>query len=135
MVLVLDCSVVASFLFEDERHPYSLRAQQDALKQEVFVPTLFWHEMVNVLLIRERRGKLQKKEGLQLLHILEQEALITASEIPHRVEYDLAQRHQLTAYDAAYLALAKEKQAKLATLDNSLKKAAISENLYYNPDA
>ncbi|MCF6370567.1 PIN domain-containing protein [Rhizobium halophilum] len=41
----------------------------------------------------------------------------------------LAERHSLTAYDAAYLALALERQLPLATLDRKLTKAAQSEGL------
>lgn len=39
----------------------------------------------------------------------------------------LAERHGLTAYDAAYLALALETNLPLATLDNQLRAAAVRE--------
>ena len=133
MALVLDCSVIVSYLFEDERHPYSLAAQRYAMDVQAWVPSLFWYEIINVLLIRERKGKLQRKEALHYLALLEQGSLITVQDITHQMIFDLAHRYRLTSYDAAYLALAKQKRTKLATLDEGLKKAAISENLYYNP--
>ena len=42
---------------------------------------------------------------------------------------DLAVRHELTVYDAAYLALALEVDADLATLDRSLVRAALAEDI------
>jgi predicted nucleic acid-binding protein len=42
---------------------------------------------------------------------------------------DLAARHDLTVYDAAYLALALELDADLATLDRSLARAARVEDI------
>lgn len=41
----------------------------------------------------------------------------------------LAERHKLTAYDAAYLALALETRMPLATLDKQLIAAATQENV------
>lgn len=41
----------------------------------------------------------------------------------------LAERHKLTAYDAAYLALAIEKAIPLATLDKQLIAAATHEGV------
>jgi predicted nucleic acid-binding protein len=41
----------------------------------------------------------------------------------------LAGRHQLTAYDVAYLDLAKRLSLPLATLDGDLGKAAIAERI------
>ena len=44
---------------------------------------------------------------------------------------DLAHRHRLTFYDAAYLETAIRRQATLATLDDELDAAAHSENVGY----
>lgn len=41
----------------------------------------------------------------------------------------LADRHGLTAYDAAYLALAVDVDGELATLDRALRKAAVAESV------
>lgn len=41
----------------------------------------------------------------------------------------LAARHQLTAYDVAYLGMARQLSLPLATLDGDLRKAALEEGL------
>jgi len=46
-------------------------------------------------------------------------------------EIELAQRHQLSVYDAAYLALAKSRELLLATLDQRLVGAASAEGFYF----
>ena len=42
---------------------------------------------------------------------------------------DLATHHQLTLYDAAYLELTLRRNLPLATLDQDLRRAAVSENV------
>lgn len=42
---------------------------------------------------------------------------------------DLARRHRLTAYDAAYLELAQRERVPLATLDGALMRAASAESV------
>ena len=48
-------------------------------------------------------------------------------------ELELARKHGLCAYDAAYLALAKATSHRLATLDARLERAARAEALIYDP--
>ena len=50
--------------------------------------------------------------------------------VPALVEaVDLAERHGLTVYDAAYLQLALDCEAEIATLDGALARAAAAEGL------
>jgi predicted nucleic acid-binding protein len=133
MRLIVDCSVVASFLLEDEQHPYSLIVKKQFSIQEIHVSPLFWSEIANVFLHRERRKLMRPEETDFLLSGLKQTSIITHSLDDMELMTTLARRYQLTSYDASYLALAKQQRAKLATLDEGLKKAAISENLFYNP--
>jgi predicted nucleic acid-binding protein len=42
---------------------------------------------------------------------------------------DLAEYHQLTLYDAAYLELARRRGLPLATLDRDLRRAAVTEKV------
>lgn len=60
---------------------------------------------------------------------LEQLSIGTARAADNTLILTLAERHSLTAYDAAYLALALDRQLPLATLDRKLTKAAESEGL------
>ena len=85
--------------------------------------------MANGLLMAERRGKLTAAEvdhGLSRL-----EAVIAAAiEVDTlgaptiREAFALARGHQLTAYDAVYLELARREGLPLATLDKRLRAAA-----------
>ena len=46
---------------------------------------------------------------------------------------DMGERHRLTAYDAAYLALAVSMDASIATLDTALRAAAGARALHIGP--
>lgn len=63
---------------------------------------------------------LQKLRGLPMtiLPLFDDEPILT-----------LAERHNLTAYDAAYLALTVERELPLATLDRRLAEAAAREDV------
>lgn len=133
MSLVLDCSVAASFLLKDERHPYSIKVKDTFNEFDIIVPPLFWIELANVFLFRERRKLLEPYESETMLNGMKESNIVSFSDINMDLILQLSRRYQLTSYDASYLALAKQQRAKLATLDEDLKKAAISENLFYNP--
>ena len=60
---------------------------------------------------------------------LEQLDIATARTADNTSILTLAERHTLTAYDAAYLALALDRQLPLATLDRTLAEAAEREGL------
>ena len=52
---------------------------------------------------------------------------LTRCAVNASAQFDLAQRLRLTAYDAAYLQLALDLEAPLATFDRSLGLAALNE--------
>ena len=63
------------------------------------------------------------------MRILRGLSLSTIAPPDDRSILTLAERHTLTAYDAAYLALALDRQLPLATLDRKLTEAAEREGL------
>ena len=92
-------------------------------RARLFVPPLFWLEVVNVLgmkhcypasKIAEALRELDEL-GLETVDIGRPELLLVA---------DAVERHRLPAYDAAYLVLARQLGAPLATLDRQLAAAA-----------
>ncbi|GLS34220.1 Predicted nucleic acid-binding protein, contains PIN domain [Mesorhizobium albiziae] len=129
MTLVIDSSVAASWSIPDEDSPAALRALTIASSDGASVPSLFWHELRNVLLVSERRGRLTSDEvhtGLAAVADLSP----NVDELDgHSAILALARRHTLSAYDAAYLELAIRRGGTIATLDNKLAKAALAENL------
>ena len=87
------------------------------------VPSLFWVEIVNVL---ARRHGWPGAAILEAIHGLQSLDIETMEADPAAVlaVIDLVERHDLTAYDAAYLALAESLDADLATADRRLARAA-----------
>ncbi|MEX1172208.1 MAG: type II toxin-antitoxin system VapC family toxin [Chloroflexota bacterium] len=123
--LVLDASAALAMILEEAEGPAVQRhvhryAQDDAI---VLVPDHFWLEVINTM-VRRRRAPMA--EVLRAIHDLDEFEISTA-EIDRPLLWttlDLAERHGLTSYDAAYLALAIVEDAPLLTLDHDLAVAA-----------
>jgi predicted nucleic acid-binding protein len=87
------------------------------------VPAIFWLEVVNVLGTKHRYGAAQVTEALRELDELGLETVDMGR--PELILVaDAVERHRLPAYDAAYLVLARQLSAPLATLDRQLAAAA-----------
>jgi predicted nucleic acid-binding protein len=125
--VVLDSSAALTWCFEDE-----VTAETEALLERVrtggaVVPRLWHLEIVNALLVGERRGRLQFGRTATLLGLLASLPIVTDDETGGRAFGDtlhLARAHALTAYDASYLELALRRNLPLATLDDGLGRAA-----------
>ncbi len=134
-VFVLDASVAISWCFPGdptEDTPYSRRVLEGLVANDAIVPEIWAFEIANSVFIslskRKRISAQQASEYLSLLRNL-----------PIRVEpqnlwanvalESLSRRHNLTAYDAAYLDLALRTHLSLATLDEPLRQAAAAEGI------
>ncbi len=88
--------------------------------------------MVNAVRIAVRRKRITSAKADGFLRLLSSFDFRIA-EVPDITELPrlngLADRHQLTAYDTAYLDLAMRLVLPIATLDDDLKKAAQAEGL------
>jgi predicted nucleic acid-binding protein len=121
MPIVIDASVTMAWCFEDEATD-ATDAVLDRLRQdEGAVPSLWHLEVANVLLVAERRGRISESQVTRFLQLVNQ--------LPIRVDASLAdpaailaagRRHNLSAYDSAYLVLAEKLAAPIATLDVNL---------------
>lgn len=116
--LVVDCSVLAAVLFDEpERESAALALSGKAL----FAPDLIDHELASVAVKKARAGLVEVAErGLSDLARL----AISRRRVDPVLQWTAAQAHDLTAYDAAYLQLAIELQAPLATFDQRLGQSA-----------
>ena len=124
---VLDASVTMAWCFEDEADAYADSVLQRLQKDRAIVPVLWTLEVSNVLLMAERKGRLQEADSTYFLAILSQlpitiEALSDFS--LSRASLHLGRTYHLSAYDAAYLDLANRHGLKLATRDGRLQEAA-----------
>lgn len=124
---VLDCSITMSWCFEDEKTPQG-DAILDSLMQEecnALVPALWHLEVVNVLSIGARQGRISAaKAGLFLDLLADLSINVDESQKDPRSLFFLSRTYGLSAYDADYLSLALQEQIPLATLDKKLKAAA-----------
>jgi predicted nucleic acid-binding protein len=128
MPFVLDASITVCWLFDDEEHPHAAAALTRIRTDEALVPSLWWFEVRNTLLVNERRGRVTEGDTATFLSALARLA-ITVDRTLHEDALTLGRRHRLTVYDAAYLELARRKNLPLATLDQQLANAARTEGV------
>ena len=127
MPFVIDASVALCWLMPDERDAVALAAYARLSADTAIVPALFWFEVRNVLVINERRGRLDPAKTSHALRVLKPLPITSDSEINEDSLLRLAKSHRLTVYDAAYLEIAQRRGLALATLDVALAKAARAE--------
>ncbi|TBZ13930.1 type II toxin-antitoxin system VapC family toxin [Rhizobium leguminosarum] len=131
MPFVVDASVAAAWLLADEESRTAEEALSFLETEDALVPDLFWHEMRNILLTAEQRKRISNEDVLACLMRLSSLPLRTVSSDDHLPILRLAGKYQLSAYDAAYLALAVAENVSLATLDARLERAASAESLAF----
>ncbi|NKM24985.1 type II toxin-antitoxin system VapC family toxin [Rhizobium laguerreae] len=131
MPFVVDASVAAAWLLADEESRTAEEALSFLETEDALVPDLFWHEIRNILLTAERRKRISNEHVLACLMRLTSLPLRTVSSEDHLPILRLAGKYQLSASDAAYLALAVAENVSLATLDARLERAASAESLTF----
>lgn len=117
--LTIDCSVLAAALFLEPE--LEAPAREIMRRSELHAPRLLGYELANVAVMKAASGA----------EALARAALAALASVPltlHDVDsegvFELARRHSLTGYDAAYLWLAGELRTPLATFDGGLAEAA-----------
>ncbi len=125
--LVLDASLTLQWFLEDETgREYGLGVLASLSTKRAAVPILWFYEVGNGLLmaLRRKRITLDKIDGF--LTRLKALPIDAAGQVPSEILElpTLAQKHGLTNYDAAYLALAMRLNLPLATTDADLRRAA-----------
>ena len=129
MPLVVDSSVAACWAMPDEFSQAADRALDLLSGDTMLVPSVFWYEIRNVLLVNERRQRIPASHGRAALQKIDEIPRIEDLSPVSDDVLSLARRHGLTVYDAAYLELALRRAASLATLDTKLSSAAASEGV------
>ena len=133
---VLDCSVAMAWCFADEADAVA-DAVLDRLSEDVALAPSIWPlEVANVLLVAERRGRINSAGAARFLDLLS--ALpITIDETPRERAWGpiagLGREHGLSSYDAAYLELALREGVPLASRDATLRSAAEASGVTVMP--
>lgn len=127
-MIVLDASVALAWCFADEEPSLADAIAEQLRTDRAVVPAIWPFEVGNALLSAERRGHLDAADRPRLMELL--------AALPIDVESaslaqglgsitDVARANQLSAYDAAYLDLARRLALPLATLDRHLAAVAV----------
>ncbi len=129
MAFVLDASVPACWALDDEEHPTADEALERTYSEAMIVPSLWWFEIRNLLIMAERRKRSSiAKTNAFLVQLKRLEVSIDRSPDEEGV-FQLVRGHALTVYDASYLELAIRACVPLATLDRKLAMAAEGEGV------
>ena len=131
---VLDASIVLTWCFPDEQSRKAEEiSERIATGDRVIVPAFWRHEVLNALLVGEKRKRLTPEltqsfiDDLNRLPVDVDEPPSSATVF--NVTQSLCRKHSLTAYDAAYLEIAMRGNHALATTDDDLRRAAIAEGV------
>lgn len=127
MTCVIDASITLSWHFEDERTKAADLVLDRVSDGGAFVPALWRLEVANGF-----RTAIRKK---RIVASFRDEALLSLANLSITLDPDtdaqswtgilaLADRFDLTPYDAAYLELARRRALPLASLDRDLRSAA-----------
>ncbi|OGN81113.1 MAG: hypothetical protein A2X23_05180 [Chloroflexi bacterium GWC2_73_18] len=126
VVFVVDASVALAWCFADEASELADRILDQLEHDEALTAAIWPLEVANGLRTAERRGRLDLADLSRVRELL--------VSLPVQVEgvpldaalgevTELARQLDLTAYDAAYLALAARRGLALATVDDRLRRA------------
>ena len=117
-----------AWCFEDQSTPYTDAVLQAVIDgAAIVVPAIWKLEVVNTLVVAERRKKVTPAKSAVFLRDLQKFTItvdLEGLDWAFSTVLDQARLHQRSAYDASYLELAKRRGLPLATRDQPLEKAA-----------
>ncbi|MBI3618569.1 type II toxin-antitoxin system VapC family toxin [Candidatus Peregrinibacteria bacterium] len=132
--VVLDGSVAVAWCFSDEADPYADRIAGAFPSLQAVVPAVWHWEVVNALLMGERRKRSLPADTAHWLAYLRSLPVIVDEESAGHSWTEvvaLARAHNLSSYDAAYLELALRRHLPLATLDLRPRCACFLPSLHF----
>jgi predicted nucleic acid-binding protein len=129
MAFVVDASVAAGWLLPDEKTEIADALALRMQAEDGVAPDLFWHEARSLLVTAVRRKRIPEAAVYISLERLATIPLRNAGASDGVTVARLAIKHDLSAYDAAYLDLALREHLPLATLDKKLAAASRAESV------
>jgi len=127
--LILDSSATLAWIYGDEITEAIRRVFDAIVDNGALVPTLWRLEVANSLTMAVRRRRIDsdfRRAALADLALLDITTDQQTDSYAWTDTLNLADRFQLTVYDAAYLELAQRRVLPLATLDQDLRNAAMA---------
>ena len=127
MNFILDASVTLAWCFADEATPTTNHLLERLCSEKAFAPNIWSLEVTNVLLMAEKKKRIQYADIVQFVTLL-QTLPIEIDDAAHEKCFHeilgLAYTQKLTTYDITYLELAMRKGLPLASRDHELCAAA-----------
>ena len=127
MSLVLDSSATLAWIYSEETTEPIRRVFEAVADDGAVVPALWRLEIANSLTVAVRRGRIDanfRRAALADLALLDITTDDDTDVHAWGETLNMADRFQLTLYDAAYLELTQRRTLPLATLDRELASAA-----------
>jgi len=121
-MFVVDASMTLAWCFDDEDSEATDAVLRRLLLEGAIAPAHWSLEVGNGLRFGERRGRIDRAK-LTVVESLLRDLLVDVVpiDIPTMLRaVDIARRHDITVYDAAYLDLAASRGLGLATIDQRL---------------
>ncbi len=132
MTFVLDASLALAWCFQDESTEHTNRLLHSLRGTSAIAPSLWLFEVANGLVNGVRRGRITDDEARLFsssLNSLPIQVLSASSQPSDALDQlrRLASEEGLSAYDAAYLALALELKVPLGTLDGTGRRQGLKQ--------
>ena len=130
MAFVVDASVTLPWFLVDERTAFTDSLLDSINSIEYWAPSVWRLEIPNALLVAERKRRIDRARRLEALDQASRLRIKVDPELPDMQAISaIAERRQLSTYDAAYLELAIRLGFGLITLDQPLARAALAEGV------
>lgn len=132
MSLVLDSSVTLAWVYDDETTDPICEVFRLIAEKGAWVPSLWKLEVGNILEMGVRKRRHDAEFQSSTIEDLEDLPIRVDGETDQHAwgkTIELAAKHRLTLYDAAYLELATRRRLPLATLNGELREAAAAEGV------
>jgi len=132
---ILDASIAISWCFPNdptEYTPYNRAILQHIEQVDAIVPEIWAFEIANGIFVAySKRKRINEADIHEYVHLLESLPIrvVRGEWLKNIALESLARKHDLAAYDVAYLDLAFREKLPLATSDEALKKAALAEGV------